>query len=172
MIYTGIGSRKTPRDILDKMTLIARGFSALGWTLRSGGAEKADHAFEIGAKRKRIYLPWDSFNNKHVDGTNYIVPKYEPEWVWDYHLNPYRLSAAAMKLMSRNTYQVLGDDLDNPLPSTCLVCYTSDGKASGGTGQAMRIAKDFKVPIYNLFFDDQYYELIQDYALEDYIQKR
>jgi hypothetical protein len=31
-----------------------------------------------------------------------------------------------------------------------VVCWTSDGKASGGTGQAIRIAKYYEIPTYNL----------------------
>lgn len=149
--YTGIGSRKTPSEIQTLMSNVARELSHLRYTLRSGGAAGADSAFESTAKYKRIYLPWNNFNGKVADGKDYIVPKYEPEWVWDYHKNPYRLSQAGLKLMSRNTYQVLGDDLENPLLPDFVLCYTEDGKFSGGTGQALRIASDYKVPIYNFF---------------------
>ena len=59
-----------------------------------------------------------------------------------------RLSEAAMKLMSRNAYQVLGESLRNPVDF--VICWTKDGKASGGTGQAIRIAQDNGIPVYNL----------------------
>ena len=50
--------------------------------------------------------------------------------------------------MARNMHQVLGLTLD--VPTDFIVCWTPDGKASGGTGQALRVAKDFSIPIYNL----------------------
>ena len=54
--------------------------------------------------------------------------------------------------MGRNGYQVLGYDLKTP--SKFLICWTKDGKETGGTAQAMRIAKDYKIPVYNLFFEE------------------
>ena len=48
--YTGIGSRETPNEILDRMTRLGSWFSELDWVLRSGGAEGADRAFERGVR--------------------------------------------------------------------------------------------------------------------------
>lgn len=161
--YTGIGSRETPIDLQQLMTNIAKALSNDNWCLRSGGADGADSAFETGADLKRIYLPWNGFNDKYADNRYYVVPQYNEEMVLDYHPDPYRLSKAGMKLMSRNTYQVLGDKLDNP--STMLICWTRDGKMSGGTAQAMRIAADFSVPIYNLHDENALTKLCNDFDL-------
>lgn len=150
--YTGIGARKTPTDIIDLMTEIAMSLEKYEFILRSGGAEGADAAFEAGCSNKRIYLPWNGFNSKYADSVSYTVPNYNEEWVEDYHPNTSRLSAKGYKLMSRNTYQVLGDDLNTP--SKFVICWTKDGKASGGTGQALRIAKDYNIPIHNLYNKD------------------
>lgn len=38
-IFTGIGSRSTPPEILEKMKAIAKFLSERGYTLRSGGAD-------------------------------------------------------------------------------------------------------------------------------------
>jgi len=151
--YTGIGSRNTPTDILALMTEIAKVLDNDKYILRSGGAGGADEAFESATPCKRIYLPWSGFNGKQYNGKEYLVPSYNEQWVLDYHPNSHYLTAGMMKLMSRNTYQVLGDDLNTP--SAFVVCWTSDGKASGGTGQALRIAKDFNIPIYNLYNDEE-----------------
>jgi hypothetical protein len=159
--YTGIGSRETPLDIQQLMTAIATALSKDNWVLRSGGADGADSAFEIGAQYRRIYLPWTGFNDKYADNYTYVVPPLNTELVFDYHLAPERLSRAGLQLMSRNSYQVLGDDLTSP--SQFLVCWTSDGKASGGTGQAMRIAKDYRIPIYNLYYDKDLATLCNDF---------
>jgi hypothetical protein len=161
--YTGIGSRETPIDIQKLMTHIAIALSNDNWILRSGGAEGADTAFELGAKYKRIYLPWNGFNNRSVDTYSYVVPPYNDEMVYDYHPSPERLSAAAMKFMSRNSYQVLGDSLDSP--SQFVACWTVNGKESGGTAQAMRIAKDYHIPIYNLFHESEVTRLCTDFKI-------
>lgn len=149
--YAGIGSRETPPAILKMMTAIARRLSSFGYICRSGGADGADAAFEEGAIHKQIFLPWDRFNSRNADGSSYIVPPYNEEYVLKYHPAPHKLSDAAKKLMSRNTYQVLGVDLNNPVEF--VLCWTKDGKASGGTGQAIRIANDMGVLVFNLKTD-------------------
>ena len=63
MFYTGIGSRKTPKTILKLFTEVAIYLSKQGYILRSGGAKGADQAFERGAAKKEIYLPWRNFEN-------------------------------------------------------------------------------------------------------------
>jgi hypothetical protein len=42
---------------------------------------------------------------------------------------------------------VLGHDLRSP--SRFVVCWTADGRATGGTGQAIRIAEAYAVPVFN-----------------------
>jgi hypothetical protein len=146
--YAGIGSRQTPTDIQNKMTEIARRLDSMGYYLRSGGAQGADTAFEIGATKKQIFLPWDGFNGRKENGKDYIVPPYNEALVELFHPKPLSLSEAGRKLMSRNSYQVLGPTLENPVDF--VLCWTKDGKASGGTGQAIRIAEHFKIPVFNL----------------------
>ncbi len=146
--YTGIGSRETPEEVMGAMTEIARKLSGKGYTLRSGGATGADTAFENGAKYKQIFLPWSPFNSRHEDGIDYIVPPLNLEMVQEFHPNPDRLKGGALKLMSRNSYQVLGPALDSPV--NFVICWTKDGKASGGTGQACRVAMEYDIPVYNL----------------------
>lgn len=66
--YAGIGSRETPPDVLDLMTRAARWLAQRGWTLRSGAAQGADSAFEVGVRERsrgaEIYLPWPSFEGR------------------------------------------------------------------------------------------------------------
>lgn len=146
--YAGIGSRETPSDICYTMTNIARKLDDIGLILHSGGAEGADVAFERGAFKKRIFLPWDGFNGKRIDGYSYIVPQYEESLTKKYHPGAHHLKPTALKFMSRNSYQVLGPDLQSPVDF--VICWTKDGKASGGTGQALRIADAYNIPIFNL----------------------
>jgi hypothetical protein len=154
--YTGIGSRDTPIDIQNIMTKLAIALSNDNWILRSGGAEGADSAFEAGATYKQIFLPWNNFNGKTADNSSYFVmPDTEVarEFVYDYHPRAMFLKRGAFSLMMRNSYQVLGANLASP--SNVLFCYTSDGTIKGGTGQAMRIAKDYKIEIINLYHLNQ-----------------
>lgn len=151
--YTGIGSRRTPLDIQILMTRLAKALAKDNWILRSGGADGADSAFESGATKKEIYLPWNGFNGRYVDNVSYLLPvesREAREFVYDYHPAALYLKPTAFKLMMRNTYQILGADLDSP--TNIVFCWTSDGQASGGTGQAMRIAKDYAIPIINLYY--------------------
>lgn len=153
--YAGIGSRHAPPDILERMTVAAGRLARTGYTLRSGGAEGADTAFELGAgDMKEIYLPWRGFNNNpsplHPPSSEAfdLAASFHPGW--------HRLSPAAKKLMARNSHQVLGADLKSP--SGFVVCWTPDGAETeaqrgpktGGTGQAIAIAGRHGIPVFNL----------------------
>lgn len=153
--YTGVGSRDTPQVVCDDMTEIAA-FLRPYFFLRSGGAGGADSAFEDGAgDHKEIYLPKDGFNGRYHDDevffymANYpdinnrakkIAEKFHPVWN--------RLDYRSKQFHTRNVYQVLGKDLKSP--SKFLICYTKGGLMKGGTATTLRIAKEYKVPIYNL----------------------
>jgi hypothetical protein len=154
--YAGIGSRRTPPEVCLHMTAIAKRLASLGYTCNSGGADGADTAFEWGAViNRQIFLPWDGFNKRNIEPLiklhgegSYIVPPFNPDLVRKYHPKPDALSDAGWKFMSRNSYQVLGSDLKSPVDF--VLCWTKDGKASGGTGQAIRIATHYKIPVFNL----------------------
>lgn len=150
MIYTGIGARKTPGDILHAMVQVGEYMAKAGHILRSGGAQGADRAFEIGCDyksvgRKEIYLPWQHFE-KHSSDLFHISQKamdvvalFHPAWD--------RLSNGAKLMMARNSHQILGIDLKTP--SDFVVCWTPGGKVVGGTGQALRLAAHYEIPIIN-----------------------
>lgn len=142
--YAGIGSRETPKDFLNLFTAVAIFLEKRGCILRSGHAHGADEAFEKGAINSEIYIPWYGFNGSNSAllprGKSFeIAEKYHPRWD--------RLGQGAQKLMARNVYQVLGIDLKTP--SKFVICWTPNGSGSGGTGQALRIAKDYNIPIFD-----------------------
>lgn len=157
MFYAGIGSRNTPQEMLDLMSRVAKRLSILGYTLRSGAADGADKAFEIGCTRaegpKEVFLPWSGFNGSesmlsHIDDKAYeLASTIHPYW--------HNCSQAAKKLHSRNCYQILGKDLSTP--SNFVLCWTPDGCESsetrtsrtGGTGQAITLASLNNIPIIN-----------------------
>lgn len=162
--YAGIGSRETPLDIKWLMTQVARKLSA-DYTLRSGGADGADAAFELGAKQTEIYLPWKGFNH-HPSPLYNITPaafelakRVHPAWN--------RLTPGAMKLHARNCYQILGAELDNQV--RFVLCWTPDGaieplelsRTTGGTATAIRLAYLSHIPVFNLQRDYHRNRLIQ-----------
>ena len=154
--YAGIGSRKTPDDVLELMRDIASWLAIRGWVLRSGHAPGADAAFEDGALRHtggrlpELYLPWRSFQGgTEIASRN--APQFESSKIAAlYHPRWNSLSPPSQKLIARNTHQVLGYDVTNPVLSKFVLCWTKDAKGGGGTGQALRIAEGWRVPIYDL----------------------
>jgi hypothetical protein len=155
--YTGIGSRSTPHEILELMIKIAKYFRKKNYILRSGGADGADLAFELGAKNKKeIFLPWKGFNNSKDDFIK--IPDKAFEIAERYHPNWGKLTDHIKKLHARNSLQVLGDDLNTP--SCLIICWTKNGKMVGGTAQALRIAKDCNIRIYNMGRKDELSEII------------
>jgi hypothetical protein len=145
--YTGVGSRKTPNDILLLMHDIAHKLCLNYYTLRSGGADGADGAFAAGAGgNKQVFYAWDATQEAME-----LASKFHPAWN--------KCSKFAKKLHGRNSFQVLGKNLSNP--SEFLICWTPDGCTThasrtiktGGTGTAISIANAYNVPIHNLAND-------------------
>lgn len=135
LYYAGIGNRETPSDILKDMTQIAAYLSSLNYILRSGAAQGADTAFEKGAIKKEIFIA-----NDCTEEAMAYSSKFHPAWD--------RCSDFVKRLHGRNAMILLGQNLDTPVKF--VVCYTSDGLASGGTGQAIRIAQDLGIQCFNL----------------------
>lgn len=150
--YAGIGSRETPKEVLDMMSKISLYLEKNGYILRSGGADGADSAFEKEISKKQIFLPWKNFNNnpsplfRISEEAKDIAKKFHP-----YFDN---MKQGAQKLHSRNVYQVLGENLNEPVDF--VICWTKNGGESGGTGQALRIAREYKIKIYNLAREDDF----------------
>ncbi len=170
MIYTGIGARKTPDNILTLMDDIAVDLGDRGFTLRSGGADGADTAFEEGCDsvdgKKEIYLPWEGFNNNPSKLFNVTACAYEAaEEIYGARWR--NISVPVRQLMARNMQQLAGKELDNY--TDFVVCWTSDGcttkstrtNNTGGTGQAIAYGDTLSVPIFNLKNDNDFSRLMK-----------
>jgi hypothetical protein len=150
-IYTGIGSRSTPESILNLIHLVSKKLDDMGFLLRSGGAKGADTAFEMFSNNKEIYLPWNGFNGRKHDDESYFNYTQcsghliAEETVINFHPNPKALSNAGQKLMARNAMQIMGRDYKSP--TDVVICWTNE---TGGTNQALRIAKFHNISILNL----------------------
>ena len=163
--YTGVGSRETPPDILKLMTEFARVANKMGMVLRSGGADGADRAFELGADlKKEIYRPEDAIPDAFE-----IASRFHPTWFF--------LPEYIRKLHARNVFQVLGRDLRTL--SKFLVCWTPDGctqhktrrKITGGTGTAISVASEIaRIPIFNMATHNGFAiinEMVEKYGIKN-----
>ena len=178
MIYTLIGSRSTPKDIMVLMEKFSYKAASQGYVVRSGGADGADACAEVGVKRylkdnnlgehiqtdlMEIYLPWSDFNKRDSDEEGSYTLSYLPNKgrayalaeethpAWD------RCSNGAKSLHARNTMQILGANLDKP--SRFILCYgESEKKGSvipkGGTRTACKLGEKYGVEIFNLYLDE------------------
>lgn len=164
LAYAGIGSQKTPTHIQVIMRHLGAYLCSEGWTLRSGGANGADTAFEQGAdmqnlgasvRYKEIYLPWVGFNNNPSSLHPRNIPFTEQEMDLSAKFHPAwnKCSHSAKLLHQRNLRQMVGCEAiagATVLASKFVVCWTEGGKITGGTGQALRIASACDIPIINL----------------------
>lgn len=173
--YTMIGSRETPKEILEIMCKLSNKLSRWLYCGRSGGADGADHCLEVGLSdliknnsaegKMEVYLPWKDFNGRDSSKSGYytlpylnnkkqaeeIASKIHPAWD--------RCSQGAQKLHTRNVYQLLGLDLKTP--SDFVICYAKPKyedrrteEVKGGTATAVKLGIDNNVKIYNLYWDD------------------
>lgn len=159
--YAGIGSRATPAYMCTRLYHIAKYLTLKGYTLRSGGADGADVAFEQGCDsllgNKEIFLPWKQFNNNTSELHNptaaalELAEKIHPAW--------HNCTQGARKLHARNTHQILGIDLKTPV--SFVLCWTHD---RGGTKQATRLADKLNIPIINLYTDYDWLSKLKEFT--------
>lgn len=153
LTYAGIGSRKTPKDVLVKMTKVAKSLAKMNCTLRSGGAKGADQAFFEGINptkdKVEIYIPYNNFNKFTFDMDFVYGPPTKESRILSSQFHPVweHLGYPARDFMGRNAYQILGFDLKTF--SDFVLCWTPNGEAIGGTGQAIRIANHYDIPVLN-----------------------
>jgi hypothetical protein len=161
--YAGIGSRETPEWVKQMMYQLGVSLAFKEWTLRTGGAEGADQAFEQGAVEAKgwpaaeVWIPWDGFNGYKVAGEGVVRVGNEADEPIAARMHPNwdACTQGARKLHTRNVAQILGGITGEyrETRSSFVVCWTKDGNATGGTGLAIRLAESIQVPVFNLFRD-------------------
>jgi len=153
--YAGIGSRKTPAEILVELEKIATNLAEKKYTLRSGGADGADSAFEQGCNKvsgeKEIYLPWKEFNKNASDlYLSWNIDKKFYDIIRQVNHTIFLQSHASLVLHARNCQQILGQDLNSPCDF--VVCWTDRDKFPvTGTMFAITLAKINHIPVINLY---------------------
>jgi hypothetical protein len=165
--FSGVGSRATPKEIEPLIKKYSKILVDLGYILRSGGAlgfdSMIENSYDLYGGQKEIYLPFPGYNGNQSylsgvsNGALKLAEKYHPAW--------HRLSKTGKELMGRNSFICLGLKLIHP--SDFILCWTPEGKEKGGTGQSMRIANAFSIPIFNLAIEkdidafDNYLEMVK-----------
>lgn len=134
--YAGIGSRDLPEPYWIRIIGIGSYLRKRGFTCVTGGAKGADDAFAQAARDQLVM-----WRPHHATEDAYeIAESFHPNWD--------ACSPAARGLHARNSMILLGADCQTPVKF--VVAYTEKGKATGGTGQGLRIARAYNIPIYNL----------------------
>lgn len=135
--WAGVGSRATPLSIQTMMSIISSHLLREEMILRSGNANGADQAFAMGCPLSMV----DIYTAKDATPESIDHAKqYHPNWT---ACSPY-----ARRLHARNSMIILGRDLSTPVEF--CICYTDNGKEIGGTGQAIRVCKEYQIPVYNM----------------------
>ena len=171
--YAGVGSRRTPPDVLDAMSDIAQTLGDAGTALSTGGADGADKAFETGALRTdapiTVHTPWPGYNGYrpgrdpetdidivHPQSTDTIEGHTYADLAREHHPYWQRCSRGARALFVRNVSILAGalDDDGGRLPVRAVIAYTPNGlpvgREAGGTGHTLRTAASLDIPCVNL----------------------
>jgi len=141
MTYAGIGSRETPKEVLNQMREIAMELSSKGYSLNTGDAKGADTAFRSVSpdNKTNIYTVNDA-----TDTTRIIAKEIHP--------NPNALNEYSLNLMARNTNQIFGKNLDTPVDFVLFWAKETNNslRPEGGTGQAVEMARRKGIPSINM----------------------
>ena len=155
MKYAGIGSRQTPPEILKIMFDSAVILAQEGYICSTGACIGADQAFANGAVSMNgqieLCLPWASYESGWISTLPSIL--VQSKLLLKSHVAAYdsvnlfhpaakKLKQAVVKLHARNYLIIEG--------SSFVICWTPEGKETGGTRQGIRVAKHLGIPVYNL----------------------
>lgn len=163
--YTGVGSRSTPVWCRFFMEDVASAMANDKYVLRSGSAQGADSAFELGCDKVcgagNIYVPWGGFGtgkaNMFKDYHILTGKQFETarEFLLEKKIIPHfdNMKEPAQKLHARNYLQVVGH-WDKIIPSKVLFYFAEHdwvtGEPLGGTRTAVLLGQEFDIPCYNL----------------------
>lgn len=160
MRFALIGSRETPRRVLDLMSLMGLAFSEAGHFSYSGGAPGADEAWLSRYDRENSLriIPYDGFNGL-VSGTGVATwPSMSNEARIKSYLKAKSVYPSMVEykdiiktLFSRNSMQVFGADMMHPVDHIYFYAIAVGNKVKGGTGVAVAIARAHGIPCTNLY---------------------
>lgn len=162
MVWNGVNYRQKVKDNIIELHEYYRMGEDL---LRSGGADESDAIHEEIHRsfngKCEIFLPWKKFNGH--SSTLFNISDEAIQLAYKFHPLGDRLTHPARALMARNGYQMLGYNLNDPVDY--VICSTPD-MTKGGTSQAIRIAKHYNIPVFNLFYEGDFEKAM------DFLSKR
>ncbi len=154
MRIVGIGSRGLQPIDLNTCFRLGQFIAKCGGVLDSGNADGADQAFAEGANSVdpalvHLHLPWPNFNREAIVRGNVIhLPQEQSRFAEEaakYHPAWRRLSQGAQKLHIRNV-----DIVCWPRLKDMVLAFPSQKRGGGGTGQGMRVAEGYDIPVIDL----------------------
>ncbi len=153
-LYSGIGPRSTPTQVLGLLTTLSHDLSSLGWKLRSGKGHGADQAFEAGTSNKEIWLPCLPFNGQHFADDTFKVSSRSAiirQIAAEHHSHYSTCSDFIQSLFDRNVNIILGDEAADPV-SMVIYWHKADNDmwTFGGTNHSLRIAAAYNIPAFNV----------------------
>lgn len=159
--FTGVGARYgVPQSVYERVDRIGRYLIGIGYKCRTGDAVGMDAAWRhISQPDCEFYAPKTRSNP--LPGARIIVDeryRLAKQITRQHHPYFHNLNDFDAELQIRNVFEVLGEDVNDP--SEFLICWTKDGsekktsKETGGTGQAIRLAIAYNVPVFNLYHSD------------------
>ena len=154
-----IGSRKAPYHVLKLINAIGWLYSKDGYMLRSGDAIGVDKEGAIGFQdnMKELYISSDKETSpSHISWHNLsdqakIKSVYHASSVcddfWERHISH-------QLLFARNSCQILGRELDDPVDKVIFYAKQNGNIISGGTRIAVYIARKYGIECENIYHND------------------
>ena len=153
--YTGLASNDTPTAIRAIMTELAMELESSGIILRSAAHPEMHSAFLRGVEavgKKEVYVTWSHgrhsqhrIHPSQIDSATKalslsIIQRFLP------HMTVSQITQH--DFISMAPYLILGRDLNTP--SRFVICWTPDGLGQHGVGPALRIARYYGIPVFDL----------------------
>lgn len=190
----GVGTRKINNKKFKEIEEFSRYLTEnYRVVIRSGHAQGTDYAWECGAQNNcDVYLPWLKFGSElslrspHVftiDDADDKIKELAEDSVAQFHPNYRSLRKGGYSCMTRNYFQVMGHLEESPRVKAVVCCAKPKGgranlftpkkqtkiEVQGGTGQAVRIANFYDIPVFNIY--DRRCEDILPYLLKTFQRK-
>ena len=166
MLVSVIGTRRLSPGWRKLLLEFSRAMSEAGWWVRTGAATGCDQTWaeHMRGPQVSLYLPWPTYEKEWWQGSGYRIqyrPTKEAEKITArYYPRPWKEVKPGVRLLhARNVHIILGPKCDKP--ADLVLCYTVDGGVSGGTGQGIRIAEGFGIPVLNVHWP-QHQVLLQE----------
>ena len=102
---------------------------------------------------RTVFLPWPGYNGwRGPDVVTYTEASLDlfASIAADHHPAWERCGPRVRKLHARNVAVVFGARASGLTPCRAVVCWTEGGRATGGTGLAIRLAETARIPVFNL----------------------